>query len=104
MIVSFFGRKKSNTNWPCVKMLLSCYCYSALYQKTQTHVRPPVPDLEPTSEWLTRTKIKVLEWPRQSPDLNPVELLWQDFKRFMLANSPKWLLQRRVGENPSTAV
>ncbi len=28
-----------------------------------------------TSEWLKRNKIKVLEWPTQSPYLNPVEML-----------------------------
>ncbi len=27
-----------------------------------------------TSEWLKKNKIKVLEWPNQSPDLNPIEI------------------------------
>ncbi len=71
---------------------------SALYQKIlEENVRPSVCDLnlkrtwvmqhdnDPkhtskfTSEWLKKNKIKVLEWPSQ--DLNPIEMLWHDFKQ-----------------------
>ncbi len=80
---------------------------SALYQKIlKGNVRPSVCDLklkhtwvmqqdnDPkhtskfTSEWLKKNKIKLLDWPSQSPDLNPIEMLWHDLKQSIHARKP----------------
>lgn len=32
-------------------------------------------------DWQKNKKWRVLEWPTQSPDLNPFEMLWSDLKQ-----------------------
>ncbi len=41
-----------------------------------------------TYEWFKKNKMKVLEWPSQSPDLNLIEMLWHDLKQFIHARKP----------------
>ena len=47
------------------------------------------PKRKSTTEWLQKNKIRLLEWPSQSPDLKPVEMLWIDLKRAIHMRRPK---------------
>lgn len=39
-------------------------------------------------KWLTENRVKVLQWPSQSPDLNIIEALWGDLKQAVHARRP----------------
>ncbi len=59
-----------------------------------------------TKEWLKKNEVNVLERLSQSPDLNPIKMLWKDLsKQFIGGNPPtsefKWFCTKEWAKTPT---
>uniref|UniRef100_A0A8D0AMX6 Tc1-like transposase DDE domain-containing protein n=1 Tax=Sander lucioperca TaxID=283035 RepID=A0A8D0AMX6_SANLU len=57
------------------------------------HDNDPKHTAKLTTQWLKEKKVNVLAWPSQSPDLNPIENLWNALKTAVHIRSPSNLTE-----------
>ncbi len=71
------------------KRKLQDICLRTESQENVGHAARQQPQSHSTKERLKKNKVNVLEWLSQSPDLNPIKMLWKDpSKQFIGGNPP----------------
>ncbi|KAI4898031.1 hypothetical protein NFI96_003273 [Prochilodus magdalenae] len=63
---------------------------------TFQHDNDPKHTAKVVKKWLADKNINVLQWPSQSPDLNPIENLWRELKIRVMARRPSNLKELEI--------